>query len=67
MTKDKAIKMFGSMYEYHKDRYYDLPQLPNLSKIAHAKNAHNHAVETMNEYSDEEYFKTFHSNNVLDR
>ena len=29
MTKEKAIKMYGSMYEYHKDRYYDSANLPS--------------------------------------
>ena len=70
MTKEKAIKMYGSVYEYHKDRYYDLQAFTNIggySSKAHKKNAHDHAVNIMNKYSDEEYFKTFHSRNVLDR
>ena len=68
MTKEKAIKMYGSMYEYHKDRYYDSPCYPTeLSSKENEKNAHNRAVKIMNKYTDEEYFKTFHSNNVLDR
>ena len=67
MTKQKAIKMYGSMYEYHKDRYYDLPNLSELSSKEHEKNAHDNAVNIMNLYSDEKYFKTFHSSNVLDR
>jgi hypothetical protein len=68
MTKEKAIKMYGSMYEYHKDRYYDSPYFPpDLSSKEHEKNAHDRAVDIMNKYTDEEYFKTFHLNNVLDR
>ena len=68
MTKEKAIKMHGSMYEYHKDKYYDSAYFPEgLSSKEHEKNAHDSAVNIMNLYSDEEYFKTFHSSNVLDR
>ena len=64
----KAIKMYGSMYEYHKDRYYDSAYFPEgLNSKEHEKNAHDRAVDIMNKYSDEEYFKTFHSRNVLDR
>ena len=56
------------MYEYHKDRYYDSPYFPpDLSSKEHEKNAHDRAVDIMNKYTDEEYFKTFHLNNVLDR
>jgi hypothetical protein len=56
------------MYEYHKDRYYDSAYFPEgLSSKEHEKNAHDRAVDIMNKYSDEEYFKTFHSRNVLDR
>jgi hypothetical protein len=68
MTKEKAIKMYGSMYEYHKDKYYDSAYFPEgLNSKEHEKNAHDRAVNIMNLYSDEEYFKTFHSSNVLDR
>jgi hypothetical protein len=68
MTKEKAIKMYGSMYEYHKDLYYDSFYFrTDLSSKEHEKNAHDRAVDIMNKYTDEEYFKTFHLNNVLDR
>ena len=56
------------MYEYHKDLYYDSFYFrTDLSSKEHEKNAHDRAVDIMNKYTDEEYFKTFHLNNVLDR
>ena len=48
--------MYGSVYEYHKDRYYDLPHLPEISSKAHEENANNYAVRVMNKYGDEEPF-----------
>tara|TARA_R110001592_G_scaffold175771_6_gene415102 strand:+ start:139 stop:357 length:219 start_codon:yes stop_codon:yes gene_type:complete len=64
MTKEKAIKMYGSMYEYHKDSYFDV-WAHEISLKTHEENAHDYAVLVMSEYTDEEYFKTFHYNDQI--
>ena len=43
-----------------------LTSLRGLSSKEHEKNAHDSAVNIMNLYSDEEYFKTFHSSKTED-